>query len=78
MDGFETCRRIRRESGLRHVPILFLTAYPFAENIQKALSVGGNDFVAKPFDIDILVSRVAALTAAGARHNPPTPKAARV
>ncbi|MGH7088306.1 MAG: response regulator, partial [Stellaceae bacterium] len=54
MDGFETCRRIRAETNLRHVPILFLTAYPFAENVQKGLEAGGNDFVAKPYDIDIL------------------------
>lgn len=77
MDGFETCRRIRHDSNLRQVPILFLTAYPFAENIQKALSVGGNDFIAKPFDIDVLLNRVATLMSAGTRPLSSAAKAAR-
>jgi len=77
MDGFETCRRIRSEPGLRHVPILFLTAYPLAENVQKGLSVGGSDFIAKPFEIDVLLSRIAFLTAPGARFAPSSARAAR-
>ena len=72
MDGFELCRRIRGETGLREMPILFVTAYPFPENLQKALSVGGNDLLAKPFDIDALLLRVASLLAA-ARHGMAAP-----
>jgi CheY-like chemotaxis protein len=67
MDGFETCRRIRAEIGFKQVPILFLTAYPFAENVAKGRAVGANDFVAKPFDIDVLRTRVASLIANAAR-----------
>jgi CheY-like chemotaxis protein len=78
MNGFETCRRIRTEAGLRQVPILFLTAYPFADNIQKAMSAGGNDFIAKPFDVDVLWSRVAALVSKPGRLLPASASRERI
>jgi DNA-binding response OmpR family regulator len=76
MDGIETCRRIRRESGLHKIPILFVTAYPFAENVQKGVSVGGSDFIAKPFDFDVLLSRVASLMARVPRFDVPAARSA--
>ena len=58
MDGFETCRRLRTDSRLTHVPIAFLTARKSSEDVRKGMSVGGNDFVLKPFDRAKLIERL--------------------
>jgi DNA-binding response OmpR family regulator len=57
IDGFEVCRRLRRES---RVPILFLTAR--ADEIDKVvgLEIGADDYLVKPFSVRELVSRVKA------------------
>jgi DNA-binding response OmpR family regulator len=58
IDGFEVCRRLRRES---RAPILFLTAR--ADEVDKVvgLEIGADDYLVKPFSIRELVSRVKAL-----------------
>ena len=50
--------RIRKMKDAKksRIPIIAMTANVFAENIQKVLSVGMNDHVAKPVDMNILVS----------------------
>ncbi len=58
MDGFETCRRLRRIPALRRVPIMFLTARKTAEAVRTGIGVGGNDFVVKPFDPAKLLERI--------------------
>jgi DNA-binding response OmpR family regulator len=58
MDGFETCRRLRMNPGLRTVPIAFLTARKTVEDVTNGLSAGGNDFIVKPFDPDKLIERI--------------------
>ena len=58
MDGFETCRRLRRLPFLRRVPIMFLTARKTAEAVRAGLGAGGNDFVVKPFDPNKLLERI--------------------
>lgn len=57
IDGFTLCRNIR---GLVDCPILFLTAKTMEEDIMKGLGVGGDDYIAKPFGLGELRSRVAA------------------
>jgi CheY-like chemotaxis protein len=58
LDGFETCRRIRQNRDLRHVPIAFLTARKGPEDVKSGLAAGGNDFILKPFDPMKLLDRV--------------------
>jgi len=58
MDGFETCRRLRAIWTLRSVPIAFLTARKAPEDVKLGLSLGGNDFILKPFDQERLLARV--------------------
>ena len=59
MDGFETARRIRQQDRGRSLPIILLTAYEFAlPQIRAAYASGVADFVFKPFDPDILRSKV--------------------
>jgi DNA-binding response OmpR family regulator len=53
IDGFEVLRRLRTFSEL---PVIVLSARP--ENAQKALSLGANDFMAKPLDFDDMMRRI--------------------
>ena len=58
MDGFETCRRLRTNMALRHVPIAFLTASKTSEDVRAGIGAGGNDFIVKPFDPKKLLERI--------------------
>lgn len=56
-DGFELCRRIRRVST---VPVLFLSARDGSMDIVMAHSVGGDDYLTKPFDMEVLIAKIRA------------------
>jgi len=53
MDGLQVLRKLRTFSDM---PVIAFSAR--AENARKALSLGANDFLAKPFDVDDLVMRI--------------------
>lgn len=55
MDGFTICETVRSE-GI-HTPILFLTAKNTSADRVKGLKIGGDDFLAKPFDLEELLLR---------------------
>ena len=59
MDGFEICNRIRSRD--RDQPIIMLTARSHDEDIIQGLSLGADDYVAKPFSVAQLVLRVQAV-----------------
>jgi len=58
MDGYETCRKLRSNPELRHVPIAFLTARKTPADVTAGMQAGGNDFIVKPFDHIKLIERV--------------------
>ena len=59
MDGFEVARRLRRTTGGRETPIIFLTAiHREARYARTGYEVGGADYLLKPFDPDVLCARV--------------------
>lgn len=58
-DGIELCQRLRRD-GMRS-PVLFLTARDATEDKVRGLTVGGDDYVTKPFSLEELVARVRAV-----------------
>jgi DNA-binding response OmpR family regulator/DNA-binding CsgD family transcriptional regulator len=58
MDGFETCRRLKRNSTLAHVPVIFMTGLTETQDIVKGLEAGGVDYVTKPIDPDELLARI--------------------
>lgn len=58
LDGFETCRKIKVNPALQHVPVIFMTGLSETEHIVKALESGGVDFLTKPIDVDELKARI--------------------
>ena len=67
MEGTEVCRRLRVD-GLA-VPVLFLTARDATEDKVLGLSLGGDDYVTKPFSLDELVARIHAVLRRTSTHN---------
>ena len=61
MNGYETTKAIRNLSDRpdgKEIPIIAMTANAFAEDVQAALDAGMDDHVAKPMDMDILISAI--------------------
>ena len=58
MDGFETCRRLKRDAGLTNVPVIFMTGLAETEHIVRGLEAGGVDYVAKPIVIEEMIARI--------------------
>lgn len=58
IDGFETCRRLKRVSGLDNVPVIFMTGLADTEHIVRGLEAGGVDYVTKPIAIAEMLARI--------------------
>ncbi len=59
VDGFTIASEIRKINN--NVPIIFLTAKKLKEDVLKGYGVGGDDYVTKPFDTDILLAKIRAI-----------------
>jgi two-component system OmpR family response regulator len=59
LDGFEVCKKLRADG--QDVGVLFLTAKDTTEDKIKGLTLGGDDYVTKPFSLEELVARLRAL-----------------
>ncbi|MGP4026175.1 response regulator transcription factor [Actinomadura sp. 3N407] len=59
VDGFEVCRRLRADGD--QVPVIFLTARDTPSDTVTGLTLGGDDYVGKPFSIEALIARVRAV-----------------
>ena len=58
LDGFETLAMLRQRERTRHIPIIFLTAYPEQHQLVRSYASGAVDYITKPFDPDTLRSKV--------------------
>ena len=58
MDGMELCYRMKRDLCLSHIPIVLLTAKSADENVVKGLRDGADDYIAKPFNLEVLRLRI--------------------
>lgn len=58
MDGYETCRQLKKLSGVSDIPIIFVTAISEAEDIVKGFEIGASDYITKPFNAAVLLARV--------------------
>ncbi|TQV84168.1 response regulator [Exilibacterium tricleocarpae] len=54
IDGYETCRKLRENHALNHVPIVFLSAKTDVDDKLKGYDAGGDHYIAKPCDFDEL------------------------
>ena len=61
IDGFELCRRLRRDIRFASVSVIFLTALQQMDDRIKGLNEGADDYVSKPFDLGELKARVQAV-----------------
>ena len=57
-DGYEFCKRIKKDERTSHIPLLLLTALHSKEHEIEGLSCGADDYITKPFDISILQTKV--------------------
>lgn len=58
LDGFELCKKVKRDERTSHIPVLLLTALHSKEHIIKGLSIGADDYITKPFDLTILQTKI--------------------
>lgn len=58
MNGFEACRRLKRDKLLSHMPVIFMTGLSETEHVVEGLAAGGVDYVTKPIVIDELLARI--------------------
>lgn len=60
MDGFEACRRMKRNATLLSVPVIFMTGLTESEDVVRGFDAGGVDYVIKPVVPDEVVARISA------------------
>ena len=58
MDGFETCRRLKANTAVAQVPVIFMTGLTETEHVVHALNSGGVYYLTKPINIDELRARI--------------------
>ena len=61
MNGFEVCQRIRAEESTQFIPVVMVTALSDKEDRIKAIEIGADDFISKPFDSHEVLARVRSL-----------------
>ncbi|MDR1502927.1 MAG: response regulator, partial [Prevotella sp.] len=59
MDGYEFCRQVKGDIRTSHIPIILLTAKSSEENRYSGIEAGADDYIAKPFNIDMLTLKIA-------------------
>lgn len=59
MDGYEICSQLKGNSGLKDIPVIFISALNDTNDIIKAFDVGGVDYITKPFRGEEVKARVA-------------------
>jgi len=58
LDGFEVCACLKADPGLMDIPVIFISALNDTSDIVKALSMGGADYITKPFQTEEVKARV--------------------
>ncbi len=58
MDGYELCRALKSNEKTKNIPIVFISAFDHPEDIVEGLSLGGEDYITKPFVPEVIEARV--------------------
>ena len=61
MDGLELCNRIKSDISTSHIPVILLTAKAADEHVLNGLREGADEYITKPFNLDILMLRISRL-----------------
>ena len=61
MDGLELCSRVKQDLQLGHIPVVLMTAKSMVVHIKEGFSVGADDYIVKPFSMDVLICRINSL-----------------
>ncbi len=61
MDGFELCTQLKKEEATSHIPVILLTAKSDEENIIHGFKIDADDYITKPFRMDVLKARIASI-----------------
>jgi len=59
LPGFDTCRRIKADAALSHIPVVFMTGLSETEHILEGFAAGGVDYVVKPVRAEEVLARLA-------------------
>lgn len=79
MSGFDLCRRIKSNSSTKHIPVVLLTRLSDPATLIEAITCGADNFVAKPYEQDYLLSRITnVMTSRTRRQGRHVPAAAEV
>ena len=62
LDGFEVCRRLKRDPATHHIPVVLVTALDQPADRVRGLEAGAEDFLTKPIDEIALIARVRSLS----------------
>ncbi|MDA3928610.1 MAG: response regulator, partial [Prolixibacteraceae bacterium] len=68
MDGIEFCKKIKEESRTSHIPIILLTARHSQEKVLEGIQSGADAYVQKPFNLQLLLSRISNLLNLSKHH----------
>lgn len=58
MDGFEAIRQLRNDTRTAHLPMIILTARSGSPEVVTGFDTGADDYIVKPYDIDVLLARI--------------------
>lgn len=73
MDGFEVLKELKASAETADIPVMMLTARNVVGDVQNAIRLGANDYLAKPFRDDLFLMRVARLLRSKAARPAPAP-----
>jgi DNA-binding response OmpR family regulator len=63
MTGYDACKKIKADSEIAHIPVIFLSAKGQENEIEQGLAAGAEEYLLKPFAPDQLTERVKAVLA---------------
>jgi two-component system sensor histidine kinase/response regulator len=58
VDGYELCRQIKTDEAFKDIPVILLTSLSDPKDIIRGLKCGADNFVTKPYDEQLLLSRI--------------------
>ena len=66
LDGLTVCGRLKKSDATANIPILMLTARCDVEDVNKAMTVGADDYIVKPYDPTVLQTKIRLALSGGA------------